>query len=63
MMSLVVGLRKTRRILLEDFLVLLLGLGDPGLIWMLSSSIVNINFSPLVGVHTSSCIGPSGVEF
>ena len=30
-MSLEVGLKKSRLILLEDFLVLLLGLGDPGL--------------------------------
>ena len=35
-MSLEVGLKKIRLILLEDFLVLLLGLGDPGLRWMFS---------------------------
>ena len=35
-MSLEVGLKKTRLILPEDFLVLLLGLGDPGLRWMFS---------------------------
>ena len=37
-MSLEVGLKKIRLILLEDFLVLLLGLGDPGLRWMVSES-------------------------
>ena len=35
-MSLYVGLKKIRLILLEDFVVLLLGLGDPGLRWMFS---------------------------
>ena len=35
-MSLEVGLKKTRLILLEDFLVLLLCLGCPGLRWMFS---------------------------
>ena len=33
-MSLEVGLKKIRLILLEDVLVLLLGLGDPGLRWV-----------------------------
>ena len=33
-----VGWKKTRLILLEEFLVLLLGLGDPGLRWMLSNA-------------------------
>ena len=37
-MSLVVGLKKTRLILLEDVLVLLLGLGDPKLRWMVSDA-------------------------
>ena len=39
MMSLVVGLKKTRLILLEDYLVLLLSLGClgcPGFKWMFS---------------------------
>ena len=36
MMSLVVGLKKTRLILVEDYLVLLLCLGCPGLRWMFS---------------------------
>ena len=36
MMSYDVGLKKIRLILLQDFLVLLLGLGDPGLRWMFS---------------------------
>ena len=35
-MSLEVELEKTRLILLEDHLVPLLGLGDPGLRWMFS---------------------------
>ena len=35
-MSLEVGLKKIRLIHLEDFLVLLLGLDDPGLRWMFS---------------------------
>ena len=35
-MSLEVGLKKIRLILLEDVLVLLLGLGDPGSRWMFS---------------------------
>ena len=54
-MSLEVGLKKFRLILLEDCLVLLLGLGDPGLRWMFSEpdllkeftvpcSIGNMNF-------------------
>ena len=30
------GLKKVRLIFLEDYLVLLLGLGDPGLRWMFS---------------------------
>ena len=36
MMSLVVGLKKTHLILLEDNLVLLLCLGNPGLKWIFS---------------------------
>ena len=35
-MSLEVGLKKIRLFLLEDVLILLLGLGDPGLRWMFS---------------------------
>ena len=35
-MRLEVGLKKTRLILLEDYLVLLLGLGDPRLRWTFS---------------------------
>ena len=35
-MSLEVGLKKIRLILLEDYLVLLLGLGDPRFKWMFS---------------------------
>ena len=35
-MNLEVGLKKIRLILLEDYLVLLLGLGDPRLRWMFS---------------------------
>ena len=35
-MSLEVVVKKIRQILLEDFLILLLGLGDPGLRWMFS---------------------------
>ena len=35
-MSLEVGMKKIRLILLEDYIVLLLGLGDPGLRWMFS---------------------------
>ena len=35
-MSLDVGLKKTRLILLDDYLVLLLCLGCPGLEWMFS---------------------------
>ena len=37
-MSLEVGLKKIRLILLEDFLVLLLGVGDPGLRWKFSEA-------------------------
>ena len=36
MMSLEVGLKNTLLVLLEDYLVLLLGLGDSGLMWMFS---------------------------
>ena len=65
MMSRVVGLKKTLLILLEEFLVLLLGLGDPGLRWMFSdadllqkfftvpSSTGNVKLSPFIGVNTS----------
>ena len=64
-MSLEVGLKKTRLISLEGYLVLLLGLGDPGFWWMFSEPdllqkvslfrllIGNINFSPFIGVNTS----------
>ena len=63
-MILEVELKKTRLILLEDFLVLLLGLGDPGSRWMFSepdllqsftvpSATGNLNFSPFIGVYTS----------
>ena len=59
------GLKKTRLLLLEDFLVLLLGVGSPGLRWMLQEPDLllrvlpfhlrfgKINFSPLMGVNTS----------
>ena len=36
MLGLLVGLKKTLLIVLNDFLVLLLGLGDPGLRWIFS---------------------------
>ena len=61
-MSLEMGLKKARLILLEDYLVLLLGLGDPGLRWMFSepdlfqrvsftvpSSMGNMNFFTIHG--------------
>ena len=54
--------KKTRLVLREYVLVLLLGLGCPGLRWMFSdpvliqtvpSAIGNLNFSPLIDVNTS----------
>ena len=65
MMSLLVGLKKTRLILLEDHLVLLVCLGSPGSRWMfwdpdlpqklltVPSATGNMNFSPFIGVNTS----------
>ena len=74
-MSLEVGLKKIRLILLEDFLVLLLVLGDPGLRWMFSEPdllqrvlpfhlrLGIWNFSPLIGVNTSFALSLFCVDF
>ena len=68
-MSLEMGVKKTRLILPEDFLVLLLGLGDPGLRWVFSgpdllpniltvpSATGNMKLSPFIGVSTSFALG------
>ena len=70
-MSLEVGLKKTRLILLQDYFLLLPGLGDPGLTWdvlrswsppeslTVPSSIGKINFSPFIGVNTSFAVSLS----
>ena len=63
-MSLVVRLKKTLLMLLEDNLVLLLGLGDPGLRWVFSDPVSSSNFDcsicdweceffTFIGVNTS----------
>ena len=69
------GWRKTRLILLEDYLVLLVGLGCPRLRWMFSrsssspeimtvpSAIGNMKVSPFIGVDTFLYVEPSGIEF
>ena len=64
------GLKKTRLILVEDFLVLLLGLGDPGSRWMFSdpgftvpSSIGKMIFLNIHGRQHFLCIESLCMDF